>query len=50
MSKVPLERVAEVATMLKTIQAQESIKAAKEKAEKTIANLVDIWLRVAPKT
>ena len=50
LAKVPRERVAEVAPMLKAIQAQESKEAAKEKAEKVIAKLVDMRLRAAAQT
>lgn len=47
LAKVPWEKVPEVAPMLKAIQAQESKDAAKEKAEKVIAKLVDMRLRSA---
>ncbi len=50
LAKVPRERVSEVAPMLKAIQAQESKEAAKEKAEKVIAKLVDMRLRWAAQT
>ncbi len=50
LAKVPRERVVEVAPMLKAIQAQESKEAAKEKAEKVIAKLVDMRLRSAAQT
>jgi len=50
LAKVPRERVVEVAPMLKAIQAQESKEAAKEKAEKVIAKLVDMRLRAAAQT
>jgi len=47
LAKVPRERVAEVAPMLKAIQAQESKEAAKEKAEKVITKLMDMRYRSA---
>jgi transposase-like protein len=47
LAKVPPERVAEVAPTLKAIQAHESKEAAKEKAEKVIAKLLDKRLRSA---
>jgi transposase-like protein len=50
LAKVPRERLSEVAPMLKAIQAQESKEAAKEKAEKVIAKLVDMRLRAAAQT
>ena len=48
--KVVRERNGEVAPMLKAIQAQESKEAAKEKAEKVIAKLMDMRLRAAVQT
>ena len=47
LAKVPREKVPEVAPMLKAIQAQESMEAAKEKTEKVIAKLLDMHLRSA---
>ena len=47
---MPREKVPEVAPMLKAIQAQESKVAAKKKAEKMIAKLVDMRLRSAAQT
>lgn len=50
LSKVSREKVSEVAPMLKAIHAQESREAAKEKAEKVAAKLVDMRLRAAAQT
>jgi len=44
------EKVSEVAPMLKEIHAQKNREAAKEKAEKLAANLVDMRLRAAAQT
>jgi transposase-like protein len=50
LSKMSREKVSEVAPMLKAIHAQENREAAKEKAEKLAANLVDMRLRAAAQT
>ena len=50
LSKMSREKVSEVTPMLKAIHAQEDREAAKEKAEKVEANLVDMRLRAAAQT
>lgn len=50
LSKMSREKVSEVTSMLKAIHAQENREAAKEKAEKVEANLVDMRLRAAAQT